>query len=114
MTWKGSVVLKRRHLLNIKANLEFMWRSNLSDLSRSDVMGQLGLLDRIVQGGESYYRWDDVIQYQVWDGGYCTCPPAKTFKWLFDPTPLPYEEQMKIYKLLNMWAAIDLLERSLD
>ena len=111
--WRGSVVIKRRHLLNMKANLESMWRSNLSDGARSDVMGQMGMLQRIIEGDTLDYRWDDFIQHQVWTGSYCTCPPSKTFEWLFDPTPLEYEEQMETIRLLNWWAAVDKLEEGM-
>ena len=110
--WRGSVVIKRIHLLNMKANLETMWRCELSDGARSDVMGQMGMLQRIIEGDTLDYRWDDFIQ-QVWTGSYCTCPPSKTFEWLFDPTPLEYEDQMETIRLLNWWAAVDKLEEGM-
>jgi len=101
MSWKGSLVLKRRHLLNMKANLDAMWRSNLSDGSRSHLFGQMSLFDRLLENDELNYRWDDFMQHQVWNGNYCTCPPSKTFEWLFDPTPLKCEEELETLRLLN-------------
>ena len=112
--WRGSVVIKRIHLLNMKANLEAIWKCELSDGSRSNVMGQMNMLERIIEKDTLDYRWDDFIQYHVWNGSYCTCPPSKTFEWLFDPTPLEYEEQMETWRLLNLWATIDNMEKGMS
>ena len=103
MKTKGSIVIKRRHLLNIQSNLELMWRNKeLSDKNRGHLFGRMSMFSRIMDGDTLNYRWNDYIQHYVWTGSYCTCPPSKTFEWLFDPTPLEIEEHLETMRVLNM------------
>ncbi len=97
---KGSIVIKRIHLLNMRSNIQLMWRNqNLDDNSRWNLFGKMCNLDRIIEGDISDHNWNNFKQ-EIW-GYNAIINPSDTFKWLFDPTPLPREEIIHLYTLLQ-------------
>jgi hypothetical protein len=75
--YKGSVTIKKIHLINMLENQKIIFRSRISDDSKMIAWGGEIVLDRILEGDISNYDWNEVIQ-RIWD--YGTIKPRDLFK----------------------------------
>jgi len=81
MGFKGSIVIKRRHLINMMQNEKLIFRSKVSDNSKHISWGQQIAIERIMKQEMPHYNWD-IFLNNLWDT-YCTSYPCDTFGWLF-------------------------------
>lgn len=82
MTFKGSVVVKRTHLLNMISNMKTMFRSDVSDNSKWHIWGQQIGYERMLANDISDYDWDKfhtAIWKMPWTSGI---KPWEMFNWL--------------------------------
>lgn len=82
MTFKGSMVVKRTHLLNMIGNMKTMMRSQSSDNAKRVVWGQQIGYERILENDISDYNWDEMIKY-MWGNPWTSgAKPSEMFEWL--------------------------------
>ena len=108
MKVKGSIVISRQDLLNMIANakshVEYENKKNREDDSKRDhyMLGQLVMLERIMEDDEWKYNWNDFI-HEVWDTPWTTgVKPYELFEFLHNPELYPIEETIDLYKLFSM------------
>ena len=81
--FKGSVVVKRTHLLNMIQNMKTMFRSDASEKSKWHIWGQQISFERILDGDISDYDWDKFRKIIMWDHPWTSgVKPYELFEWL--------------------------------
>ena len=78
--FKGSIVIKRNHLLNLIEDQKAAFRSKISDNAKHVVWGEQIAYETLLDEDFSRYDWDDYIQW-LWP--YATTKPYHVFDWLF-------------------------------
>lgn len=82
MTFKGSVVVKRTHLLNMIENTKNMMRSQASDNAKRVVWGQQIGYERLMENDISDYDWNEFAKY-VWERPWTAgVKPSEVFEWM--------------------------------
>ena len=82
MTFKGSVVVKRTHLLNMISNMKTMFRSDASDSAKRTIWGQQIGYERMLENDISDYDWDKFKGW-AWDRPWtASTKPYEMFNWL--------------------------------
>ena len=81
--FKGSVVVKRTHLLNMIQNMKTMFRSDVKEISKWHIWGQQISFERILEGDISDYDWNKFREIIMWDHPWTAgVKPYELFKWL--------------------------------
>lgn len=62
MTFKGSIVIKKIHILNMIENMKSMFRTKISRDSKYHLWGQRISYERILKGDISSTDWNDFMQ----------------------------------------------------
>jgi len=62
MSFKGSVVIKKIHILNMIENMKSMFRTHISRDSKYHLWGQRISYERILEGDISSTNWNDFMQ----------------------------------------------------
>ena len=83
VTYGGSVVVKKIHLINMVENMKSMFRSNVSKDSKMHLWGQQCAYENILKEDISTNDWDLFIREYIWCNPWTSgVKPSELFDWL--------------------------------
>lgn len=83
VTYGGSVVVKKIHLINMIENMKTMFKSDVSKNSKWNIWGQQMAYENMLKEDISTHDWNyfitEYIWYNPWTSGV---KPSELFDWL--------------------------------